>query len=235
MNEKTYDPSLYEHPSVTVDIVIFTIQNEDLKILLVKRKHWPYKDRWATPGGFVKMKESLDDAAKRELYEETHVKDVFLEQLYAFGDPKRDPRTRVITIAYYALVNSDELRIRACTDVKEAKWFSVKKLPKLAFDHEKIIACAVQRLRTKVINLDISFQFLPKHFTLTELQKVYEIVLDERLDKKNFRRKILSLGVVKETTDMKLEGRRRPARLFQFRRSDERENLINPPVHIAWL
>lgn len=219
MNKKTYDPSAYEHPSVTVDIVIFTIQNDELRILLVKRKYWPYKDRWAIPGGFVKMKESLDDAAKRELYEETRVKDVYLEQLHAFGDPKRDPRTRVITIAYYALVSSDELRVAADTDVREVKWFAVNKLPKLAFDHLKIVSFALDKLRSKIMISDISFQFLPANFTLTELQRVYEIVLDRELDKRNFRRKVLSLGVVEETRDMKLEGRHRPARLFRFRKS----------------
>ncbi len=170
MNKKSYDPSQYEHPSVTVDIVIFTIQNEELKMLLARRKHWPYKNRWAIPGGFVKIKESLDDAAKRELYEETNVKDVYLEQLYAFGDPKRDPRTRVITIAYYALVSSDELRIMADTDVKEVKWFTVKTLPRLAFDHQKIVDFALSRLRSRILSSTLSFQFLPESFTLTELQ-----------------------------------------------------------------
>ena len=221
MNKKSYDPSQYEHPSVTVDIVIFTIQNEELKMLLARRKHWPYKNRWAIPGGFVKIKESLDDAAKRELYEETNVKDVYLEQLYAFGDPKRDPRTRVITIAYYALVSSDELRIMADTDVKEVKWFTVKTLPRLAFDHQKIVDFALSRLRSRILSSTLSFQFLPESFTLTELQKVYEIVLDKKLDKRNFRRKLLSLDVVEETKDMKLEGRHRPARLFRFKEVQE--------------
>ncbi|MDQ7822494.1 MAG: NUDIX domain-containing protein [Candidatus Eremiobacteraeota bacterium] len=216
MTKKEYDASHYEHPSVTVDMVIFTIQDDELKVLLAKRKNWPYKDRWAIPGGFVRMKESLDDAAKRELYEETHVKDVYLEQLYAFGDPKRDPRTRVITIAYYALVKSEDLTILADTDVKDVKWHSTAKLPKLAFDHEKIVSFALRRLRSKILTSNISFQLLPEHFTLTELQKVYETVLGRPLDKRNFRRKVLSLGVIKETEEKKLEGRHRPAQLFTF-------------------
>jgi len=225
MDRKTYDPSKFEHPSVTVDIVIFTIQDDELKVLLVKRKHWPYKDRWAIPGGFVKMDESLDEAAGRELYEETHVKDVFLEQLYAFGEPKRDPRTRVITIAYYALVPSDELTIMADSDVKDVKWFSIRKLPRLAFDHEKILTYALSRLRKKIASSPVAFQFLPDRFTLTELQTIYEIVLDRKLDKRNFRRKILSLELVEETEDMKLEGRHRPARLFRFREAPQENGL----------
>ncbi|MGV8119345.1 MAG: NUDIX domain-containing protein [Vulcanimicrobiota bacterium] len=216
MNKKSYDPSKYEHPSVTVDIVIFTVQDNDLKILLVKRKYWPYKDRWAIPGGFVKMKESLEDAAKRELYEETLVKDVYLEQLHAFGDPRRDPRTRVITIAYFALIKSEDLRIQPDSDTKEVRWFSVKKLPKLAFDHDKIVSYALEKLRNRVVYSDTAFQLLPALFTLTELQNIHELVLDRELDKRNFRRKILMLGVVEETEEIRHEGRHRPARLYRF-------------------
>jgi 8-oxo-dGTP diphosphatase len=221
MNKKNYDPSAYEHPSVTVDIVIFTVQDEDLRILLVKRKIWPFKDRWALPGGFVKMKESLDEAARRELHEETNVGNLFLEQLYAFGDPKRDPRMRVITIAYFALIKSEELVLKADSDVKEVQWFSVRKLPKLAFDHEKIVSFALMRLRSMIGTSTIAFQLLPRNFTLTELQRIHEIVLDRQLDKRNFRRKVLSLGIVEETKEKKLEGRHRPAQLFRFREADE--------------
>jgi 8-oxo-dGTP diphosphatase len=216
MNKKNYDISAYERPSVTVDIVIFTVQDEDLRILLVKRRQWPFKDRWALPGGFVKMKESLEEAAERELYEETNVKEVYLEQLHAFGEPKRDPRTRVITIAYYALIKSEDLFLKAASDVKEAQWISTKKLPKLAFDHERIVDFAIARLRSMISMSTIAFQFLPQDFTLTELQRIHEIVLDRRLDKRNFRRKVLSLGILEETMNRKLEGRHRPAQLFRF-------------------
>src|SRR4030042_4622577 len=139
----------FPKPSVTVDIVVFTIENDELKVLLVKRKLNPFKDKWAIPGGFVRIKESLEDAAKRELEEETGVKDVYLEQLYTFGDPERDPRGRVITVAYMALINSEKINLKATTDASEAKWFPVKKIPDLAFDHKKIFDYSLKRLRWK--------------------------------------------------------------------------------------
>ena len=137
----------YEKPSVTADIVIYTIQNNELKILLVKRGIEPFKNKWAIPGGFVRIHESLEDAAKRELEEETGVKDVYLEQLYSFGDPKRDPRGRVITVAYMALINSEKIKLKAATDVSEVQWFSIKKIPQLAFDHKKILDYSLKRLK----------------------------------------------------------------------------------------
>ena len=176
----------YDKIGVTVDIVIFTIKNDDLQVLLVKRKLAPFKDQWAIPGGFVRKEESLDNAARRELEEETGVKDVYLEQLYTFGKPKRDPRGRIVTVAYYSLISSNkQIKPIAKTDVYEAAWHSMYNLPKkLAFDHDHILNYALQRLRYKLEYTTVGFQLLPKKFTLTELQKVYEIILNKKLGDK---------------------------------------------------
>jgi 8-oxo-dGTP diphosphatase len=216
-NEKEWvDVTKYEHPSLTADIVIFTIQNGSLKLLLIKRKSSPFKNSYALPGGFVRMNETLDDAAKRELEEETGVKDVYLEQLYTFGDVRRDPRTRVVTIAYMALVDSERLKIRAASDASDVGWFDVDSLPPLAFDHDKIISYAIERLRSKLSYSNIAFSLLPKYFTLTQVQRIYEIILGHEIDKRNFRKKLFSLGIVKETDKM-LEGvAHRPARLYEL-------------------
>jgi|SRR3989338_4571685 len=191
-------PENYAKPSVTVDIVIFTIRDNELKVLLVKRDIEPYKNKWAIPGGFVKMNESLEQAAKRELEEETSVRDVYLEQLYSFGNPKRDPRGRVITVSYMALVNADELEIKASTDVSEVQWFPAKKLPSLAFDHAHIFQYALKRLRWKFEYTTVAFSLLPKKFTIGQIQQLYELVFDKKFDKRNFAKKVLSLNILKE-------------------------------------
>ena len=209
-----YDASKFERPSVTVDVILFTVKDDDLKVLLVKRNVEPFKDMWAIPGGFVKIEESLEDAAKRELLEETNVKDVYLEQLYTFGDPKRDPRTRVITAAYFALVNAEKFKLKASTDVKDVRWFSMFDLPELAFDHKKIIESALKRLRWKMEYTTVAFSLLPEKFTLTQLQKIYEIILDKNLDKRNFRKKIKALELVKEVQEFQEEVAHRPAQLY---------------------
>ncbi len=214
----------YPKPSVTVDIVLLTIIDERLKILLVKRRIEPFKDNWALPGGFVGIDEDLKDAAKRELEEETGVSEHYLEQLYTFGEPGRDPRGRIITVAYFALINSEELKLKADTDVIEAKWFPTENLPKLAFDHDKILGYALERLRYKLEYTTIAFQLLPKKFTLTELQEVYEIIFNKKLDKRNFRKKILSLGLLKATNEKRSSGHR-PARLYSF--TGEHKQLAN--------
>lgn len=218
MSKKDYDVTKFERPSVTVDIIIFTIKDNTLNVLLVKRNIWPFKGYWAIPGGFVGMKEKLEDAARRELLEETNVKDVYLEQLYTFGNPGRDPRTRVITVAYFALVNADKFKLKASADVVDAQWFCVYKLSKLAFDHAKILDYALARLRAKLEYTTIAFQLLPDKFTLTQLQKTYEIILDKKLDKRNFRKKILGLGLVKDTNKIQKDVAHRPARLVSFNR-----------------
>lgn len=204
-------------PRVTVDTLIFTIQDDQLKIASVKRAVEPFKDMWAIPGGFVLDGESLEDAAIREMAEETGVKNVYLEQLYTFGDPGRDPRGRVITVAYFALVPSEQIKLKATTDVSDVKWVSVKELPALAFDHKKIIDYAVNRLKNKIEYSNIVHGLLPNKFRLSELQKVYEIILGHTLDKRNFRKRMLSLGLLKATGDREIEGAHRPAMLYQFK------------------
>jgi len=195
--------------------VIFTLRDDDLQVLLVKRKTAPYANRWAIPGGFVGRSERLDDAARRELEEETSVRDVYLEQLYTFGDPKRDPRERVITIAYFALVPAP-LAIAAGGDAADARWWSMYRLPRLAFDHAEILDYALTRLRYKLEYTAVGFQLLPETFTLTELQKAYEIILGIDLDKRNFRRKILDAQVIEETGEYRT-GEGRPAMLYRYR------------------
>jgi 8-oxo-dGTP diphosphatase len=212
----TYDASRYERPSVTVDVVILTVRGGKLEVLLVKRKRWPFEGMWAIPGGFVNPDESLEDAAKRELAEETAVKDVYLEQLYTFGDPGRDPRTRVITVVYYALIRTEQLHIRAADDAADAGWYSLFDLPQLAFDHRKILDYALTRLQSKLEYTMIGFQLLASEFTLSELQAVYEAILNRPLDKRNFRRKLLQTGILEATEHTRREGQHRPARLYRF-------------------
>ena len=210
----------YEHPrpSVTVDMILFAFQNDELTVLLIRRTHDPFAGKWALPGGFVGEEEDLYDAALRELKEETNVSNVYLEQLYTFGEPYRDPRARVITVAYFALLSADEAAqqmIHSGSDAGEARWWSIYSLPELAFDHDRILEYALQRLRWKLEWTALGFLLLPKEFTLSELQKVYETVLSEPLDKRNFRRKILSAGVLEETGNIRA-GDHRPAKLYRF-------------------
>ncbi len=213
-----YDPNQYDRPSVTVDVVIFSVFDQDLKVLLVKRKHPPFGGYWAIPGGFVEMDESLEAAAQRELEEETGVREVYLEQLYTFGDPDRDPRTRVITVAYFALVPSTSLPSpRAASDAAEARWWSIYDLPKLAFDHADILDYALTRLRYKLEYSAVGFELLPETFSLSDLQTVYEIILGEELDRGNFRKKLRKADVVEPTSQYRHNTGGRPARLYRFR------------------
>lgn len=212
---ETYDVKQFERPSVTVDVIIFTVKDNDLKVLLIRRDVWPFEHYWALPGGFIRMDESLERAAQRKLHEEAGVKDVYLEQLYSFGNPGRDPRTRVITVAYFALVNSGKIKAAARDDVK---WFSVGAVPRLAFDHNKILEYALKRLRWKLEYTTAAYSLLPDKFTLTDLQKAYETILGRGLDKRNFRKKVFALGILEDTKETKREGPHRPARLYSFRR-----------------
>jgi 8-oxo-dGTP diphosphatase len=200
---------------VAVDIVIFTIQSGELRVLLVKRGIPPFLGQFAIPGGFVLKDEGLDQAALRELKEETGVGEVYLEQLYSFGDPGRDPRGRVITVAYYALISANRSPVVAGTDASDARWWAVRELPTLAFDHHKILDYALERLRNKLEYTTVGFQLLPPRFTLTELQEVYEVILGRKLDKRNFRRKLGLLKVLRPTREHR-RGGRRPARLYEF-------------------
>jgi len=200
---------------VTVDIVIFTVREGSLQVLLVKRGVPPFEGQHAIPGGFLREGESLEKAALRELHEETGVRNVFLEQLYTFGDPKRDPRGRIITVAYYALIASDKLSLIAGADAAEALWFRANDLPPLAFDHKHILDYALERLRNKLEYTTVGFQLLPEKFTLGVLQAVYEAILGKQLDKRNFRRKIALLGILKPLREWQHTGRK-PAQLFRF-------------------
>ncbi len=201
---------------VAVDLVIFTIRESALHALLIERAIPPFEGRWALPGGFILPDESLADAALRELREETGVRDVYLEQLYTFGDPDRDPRGRVISVTYYALVAADRSPLSAGSDASAARWWHVDDHPALAFDHGRILEYALERLRNKLEYTTVGFQLLPKKFTLTQLQQVYEAILGRPLDKRNFRRKMELLEILRPLKEWAREGASRPAQLFTF-------------------
>lgn len=206
----------FARAAVTVDCVVFGLDDEDLKVLLIRRDLPPFEDKWALPGGFVRLDETLDEAARRELQEETSLERVFLEQLYTFGGIDRDPRERVITVAYYALVRLSDHRVQAATDARDAVWFAMDDLPPLAFDHDQILETAHQRLQGKVRYQPIGFELLPPKFTLTQLQKLYEIVLSRVLDKRNFRKKIQGMGILEELDEVEKDVAHRAARLYRF-------------------
>ena len=207
----------YPHPFVTVDVLLFTIRDEKLQLALIKRGIEPFQNQWALPGGFVRIEEELEAAARREIEEETGVRDVFLEQLYTFGAPNRDPRSRVITVAYYALVPGEHLTLRADTDASDASWFALDNLPTLAFDHAEIVRVGVERLKGKLEYSDIAYGLLPARFRLSELQRVYETILGRALDKRNFRKRVVALGLV-EATGKFSSGAHRPAQLFRWKK-----------------
>ncbi len=216
----------YPRPALTVDCVIFGLdESHQLKVLLIKRAHDPFKGNWALPGGFVDMDEGLEAAALRELEEETGVKDVFIEQLYTFGKPGRDPRGRVVSVAHFALVNLEEHPVQADSDARKVEWFEISQLPELAFDHSLILQVAIRRLRAKVRYQPIGFELLPEKFTLSQLQKLYETILGvDELNKRNFRTRILKMGVLQEVG--KQEGvAHRPAKLYSFDK-DKYEQLV---------
>lgn len=207
----------FPKPSVTVDILLFTVVENDLKILLIKRNLAPFKGSWALPGGFVLLHESLEEAALRELKEEGNVDNVYLEQLFTFGDPRRDPRSRVITVTYLALADSSTWDVRSGGDAGEASLCSTKKLPTLAFDHRKIVDYGIERLRAKIGYSNIAMGLLPDEFTLTDLQKKHEVILGQPIDKRNFRKKILSTGIVIPTGKKSDGGAHRPAAFYKFK------------------
>ena len=208
----------YERPGLTVDCVIFglDLESASLKVLLIERDLEPFAGMWAIPGGFVRIEESLDAAAMRELKEETGIEDVFLEQLYSFGDPQRDPRGWVVSVAYYALVSPEQHPAQAATDAREARWFPVNEVPRLAFDHARILAMALERLRGKLTYAPIGFELLPQKFTIKQMQRLYEIVLGTKLDNRNFRKKIFAMGVLRELDEIQQGVPHRAARLYKF-------------------
>jgi 8-oxo-dGTP diphosphatase len=211
-----YDVTKYERPSVTVDVVIFSVVEGQLKVLLIQRKNWPFEGTWAIPGGFVDMDEPLEDAAARELYEETGIEGVYLEQFYTFGQPDRDPRTRVISVAYLALVDAGQLQPRAADDAADVGWFPVHEPPPLAFDHVDMLKRAFQRLRHKLESTALGSLFMPEEFTLSELRRAYERILNEKLDDSRFRGRILVADILKVTGTRRGRGRR-AARLYRFK------------------
>jgi 8-oxo-dGTP diphosphatase len=214
MASYTYD---HPRPGLTVDVVIFTLRTERLQVLLIQRRTEPFAGQWALPGGFVEMDEPLEAAAARELEEETGVQDAYLEQLYTYGEPSRDPRGRVVSVAYYALIPADaHILSEGGSDSARARWFPVEELPSLAFDHAEIISYALRRLRYKLEYSAVGFQLLPGEFTLSELQHTYEMILGEKLDKRNFRRRIQEAGII-EATQKARSGEGRPARLYRYR------------------
>ncbi|OGF26015.1 hypothetical protein A2331_02165 [Candidatus Falkowbacteria bacterium RIFOXYB2_FULL_34_18] len=207
----------YEHAVIATDVVIFRAEENDLQVLLIKMKKKPFFDMWATPGGLVKGDESIDIAAKRNLFDKTGVKNVYLEQLYAFGEVDRDPFGRVVSVAYFALLPQGiKLHLKTTEEHGDVGWFSVDGLPVLAYDHKKIIEMALNRLRAKLAYTNIVYSLLPDEFTLTDLQKIYELILDKRQDKRNFRKKILSLKMIKKTGGKTTGGAYRPAELYKF-------------------
>ncbi len=208
----------YEFPraAVTVDCVVFGFDEGELKVLLVQRGLAPYAGKWALPGGFVHIDETLEEAALRELQEETGITRVYLEQLYSFGELGRDPRERVVSIAYYGLVKLGDYRIRAATDARAAAWFGVSDLPTLAFDHDRILTVALERLKGKVRYEPVGFELLPPKFTLSHIQHLYEAILEQEFDKRNFRKKILSMGLLVELDEIEQDVAHRAARLYRF-------------------
>jgi 8-oxo-dGTP diphosphatase len=212
----------YQYPraALTVDCVVFGVDDQELKLLLIRRGNTPFLGAWALPGGFVHVDESLEAAAARELQEEAGVAPLFLEQLYTFGAVERDPRERVVSVAYYTLVKLSDHRVRAATDAADAAWFGVTELPSLAFDHEQIVETALERLKAKVRYQPIGFELLPSKFTLSQLQRLYEIVLERELDKRNFRKKVLGMDILIETDELERDVAHRAARLYRF---DERK------------
>jgi 8-oxo-dGTP diphosphatase len=221
-------PHTYQYPraALTVDCVVFGFGAGELKALLIQRAQEPFKGKWALPGGFVRVSETLDNAARRELAEETGLENVFLEQLYTFGTVNRDPRERVVSVAHYALVKLSDHKAKAATDAANAEWFPISKLPKLAFDHPEIVATALARLQGKVRYQPIGFELLPPKFTLSELQHLYEAILETGLDKRNFRKKVLGFGLLLPLKETQMAGRHRPAQLFRFD-ADKYEKLKN--------
>lgn len=222
-------PVTYNHPraALTVDCAVFGLDDDGLKVLLIQRGIEPFAGRWALPGGFVHLDETLEQAALRELREETGLERVFLEQLYTFGDPGRDPRERVVTVAYFALVRLGDHTVQAATDARSVAWFATDDLPALAFDHDAILAAALNRLQAKVRYQPIGFELLPPKFSLTQLQRLYETVLERPLDKRNFRKKALALGILQELDEVEQDVAHRAARLYRFDEAAYRQKLAD--------
>lgn len=215
----------HPHPAVTTDVVLFTLREQRLKLLLIERAAPPFAGSWALPGGFLEIGEDLEACARRELEEETGISDLCLEQLYTFGRPDRDPRERVISVIYHALVPAERLHPRAGSDAAQTSWFALDALPRLAFDHEEVIRMAHRRLLAKLEYPAIAFQFLPRTFTLRELQHVYETLRGEPVEKRAFRKWVLALNQIEETGELRRAGTHHPARVYRQKNRDQVEIL----------
>lgn len=201
---------------ISVDSVVFGYDEGELKVALIERKKSPFKGMWAIPGGFMEGNETVEEAAFRELREETGIKDIYLEQFHVFNKPGRDPRGPTVTVAFFALINSDQCHLIASEDAAKAKWWPAYKLPALAFDHDEIYAKSLEALRVALKTRPLAFELLPKEFTLTHLQNLYEQVFDISLDKRNFRKKVAKMNFIKPTKNKTEGGRQRPALLYQY-------------------
>jgi 8-oxo-dGTP diphosphatase len=206
----------YPYAVIATDVVIFTVDNGELKVLLMGMQKAPFSGTKAMPGGLVKPGESVDTAARRILLEQTTLSDVYMEQLYTFGRVDRDPFGRVVSVAYMALL-PDAKEVKANSSYSDIGWVSVKNIPKLAYDHKEILQTAVERLKNKLAYTNVAFSLLPNKFTLTQLQTVYEIILGTKLDKRNFRKKILQLGMLKLDRGINQDGKGRPASMYEFK------------------
>ncbi|MBN8864429.1 MAG: NUDIX hydrolase [Sphingobacteriales bacterium] len=218
---------------VAVDAIVFGYSKTDgVSVLLIQRRYEPYKSSWALPGGFVLEHESLEEAVKRELKEETGATVNYLEQLYTFGEPERDPRQRIIAVAYFALVKSARYQeLKATTDAENAQWFPIGQLPRLAFDHKEIVRVAIERVRTKIRYQPIGFELLDKKFPFSDLEKLYTVLLDRPIDRRNFAKKIMALGILDETNELaKTDGKGRPSKMYQFNRQ-RYQQLLKEGIH----
>ena len=223
MSMPTQKTSEHFNPGVTIDVVIFTVENGELKALFIKRAGDPFKGAYALPGGFVHRGETSLDTAKRILRDKAGVTNVYIEQLYTFDSPDRDPRGQVFTVSYFALVPREKIKIEEHSMTEHPEFISIHKLPSLAFDHKKILAYAHVRLANKLLYTNIAYSLLPKLFTLTELQKTYEIILNKTLDKRNFRKKYLQLNLLEASNEKSSGGRQRPALLYSFSKNSIQE------------
>ncbi|WP_295121394.1 NUDIX domain-containing protein [uncultured Chitinophaga sp.] len=208
---------------LAVDAVVFGYSKSDgVSVLLIQRKYAPFKNSWALPGGFVRQGESLEDAVRRELKEETGISVNYLEQLYTFGDPKRDPRQHIVSVAYFALVKSAKYQqLKADTDAENASWFPINELPKLVFDHSEVLNTAIARIRMKIRYEPIGFELLDRKFPFSDLEHLYISLLGRDIDRRNFSRKMLALNVLDETDEMyKAEGKGRPSKVYKFNKKN---------------
>lgn len=212
-NNKMYSYK-YPHPAVTADCVIFGFDGVSIKVLLIQRGIEPYKGQWAFPGGFLKMNETVEECAKRELEEETGLKSASVEQFYTFSAVNRDPRERVITVAHYALVRLSE--VKGGDDAASAKWFAMNEIPSLAFDHDHILRLAVKCLKERICFEPIGFELLPEVFTMTELQNLYEAILEVKFDRRNFYNKMLKLGILSDAEPRPADASRRTPCKYRF-------------------